>query len=276
MSDLPVQTKRHAWWRVLLAGVALHLVSLLILIFTRNPNFFPTVVLIGNFLVPVTFVVFFYQRRHLSRMTVPTTALGFLYGGILGTCAAGILESLFIHRFNIRSTLVVGLIEEFAKIIGVILIAGRQREHLAADGIILGAAAGMGFAAFESTGYTFTAFLASGGSLSAAVGVMMLRGLLSPLGHGTWTAILAGTLFHENPKRGVHLDGAVIGAYLGVSVLHGLWDGLPPLIAHIVGSFIDVAIAQVLIGAAGIVILAVMWRRAVSEPRGDYHLPAEK
>src|SRR2546430_5382081 len=46
------------------------------------------------------------------------------------------------------------------------------------DGLILGAAVGMGFAAFESTGYAFTAFLLSGGSLSSVVGVTLMRGLL--------------------------------------------------------------------------------------------------
>ncbi|HUI72818.1 MAG TPA: PrsW family glutamic-type intramembrane protease, partial [Spirochaetia bacterium] len=272
MSDLPVRKKRHAWWQVLLAGLALYLAGLLILVLTGNPNLFPTVVLIGNFLFPVTFVAFFYQRRHHSRITVPLAALSFFYGGILGTFAAGIIESLIIHRFDFRNAILIGLIEEFAKIIGVILIARRQREHLASDGLVLGAAAGMGFAAFESTGYTFVAFLASGGSLSATVGVTMLRGLLSPLGHGTWTAILAGVLFHENPRRGVHFDGAVIGAYLGVSALHSLWDGLPPFIAYVASSGVDVAVAQVLIGAVGLVVLSVMWRRAVRDQPPDQSL----
>ena len=55
------------------------------------------------------------------------------------------------------------------------------------DGIILGGAAGMGFAALESSGYVFTAFVDSGGSLSTLVLVTLLRGLLSPVGHGTPT-----------------------------------------------------------------------------------------
>src|SRR5216684_794411 len=51
-----------------------------------------SVFLLGNFLVPVSYVAFFYERRHLSRLSLPTTALTFLYGGLLGVFAAAVLE----------------------------------------------------------------------------------------------------------------------------------------------------------------------------------------
>ena len=79
--------------------------------------------------------------------------------------------------------------------------------------LILGAAAGMGFASLESNGYAFVAFLQSHGSLSITVFVTLLRGLLSPLGHGTWTAILTGVLFRESAPNRFHITRRVIGAY---------------------------------------------------------------
>src|SRR5258706_12178882 len=187
----------RSWWRVLLIGLLLYIIGIVILVLTGNPNLFPTVVLLGNFLVPVAYVVFFYERRYLSELTLPTTALTFFYGGVLGVFAASLLEPIFIRRLDIVTAFGVGLIEEFAKILGLLLIVRRRRHDSELDGMILGAAAGMGFAALESTGYAFTAFLLSGGSLSATVGMTLLRGLLAPLGHGTWTAILAGVLFRE-------------------------------------------------------------------------------
>ena len=85
----------------------------------------------------------------------------------------------------------------------------------------------MGFAALESSGYVFTALLESRGSLTALVLVTLLRGLL-----------VAGRARHLDGDPGqrhvpreqtyrFRLDRAVIGAYLTVVVLHGLWDGLP-------------------------------------------------
>ncbi len=121
----------------------------------------------------------------------------------------------------------------------------------------------MGFAAPESTGYVFTAFVDSGGSLSALVIVTLLRGLLSPVGHGTWTAILASVLFREGAPYTFRINGAVIGAYVTVVVLHGLWDGLPGLIGAVTGSGLDVLISQGAVGLAGLVLLWFAYRDAV-------------
>ncbi len=250
--------RRHYWWRTLLIGFGVYIAGLVILVVTENPNIFPTTILIGSFLVPVTYVTFFYERRHLSSVKVPATALTFFYGGVLGTLAASLLEPLFIQRLDFQTALVVALIEEFVKIWGVLLIARRLQHDSELDGIILGAAAGMGFAAFESMGYSFTAFLRSGGSLSATVGVTMLRGLLSPIGHGTWTALFAAVLFRDSKSRRFRLTFAVAGAYLTAVVLHWLWDGIPGLLSAFVRSGLDIFIAQIAFGAAGIFIL---WRR---------------
>jgi protease PrsW len=258
-----------AWWKVLLLGFGLFVLSTGVFAATGNPNLFPTVALIGNFLVPVSYVAFFYQRRHLSQVTLVSTARAFLYGGVLGVLAAAVLEPVFIRKFTLLTSFEVGLIEEAAKILGVLLVARHHRHDSEIDGVILGAAAGMGFAALESTGYVFTAFVESGGSLSALVVVTLLRGLLAPVGHGTWTAILASVLFREGTAATFRLNRAVLGAYLLVAVLHGLWDGLPQVVGAITGQGVDVLVTQVAIGLAGLVILWVRWREAVRRQFGS-------
>ena len=254
--------RANSWWRVLLTGLMLYGAGILILILTGNPNLFPTVVMLGSFLVPITYVAFFYERRSLSKLTLPVTAMGFLYGGVLGVLAASLLEPILVGQLSPSSVFVVGLIEEFAKIIGVLVIARRWRHDAEMDGLILGAAAGMGFAALESSGYAFTAFLRSGGSLSLTVGVILLRGLLSPIGHGTWTAILASVLFRESGEKRFRIDRKVIAAYLTVSILHGLWDGLPQVIATLLSPGLDVFIGQAIVGGAGLLILWKQYREA--------------
>jgi RsiW-degrading membrane proteinase PrsW (M82 family) len=174
-----------------------------------------------------------------------------------------LLEPIFIRRLTFESAFGVGMIEEFAKILGVIVVARHHRHDSEIDGVILGGAAGMGFAALESSGYVFTAFVQSGGSLSALVIVALLRGLLSPVGHGTWTAILASVLFREGRPDRFRLNRALIMAYLTVVVLHGLWDGLPQVVGAVTGSGPDVFIAQGAVGVAGLVILWFRWREAV-------------
>jgi RsiW-degrading membrane proteinase PrsW (M82 family) len=255
--------KAFGWFKVLLAGGLFYFASLIILIITGNPNLFPTVVLIGNFLVPVAYVAFFYERRHISLLNMPITAYTFLYGGLIGVLASSILEPIFVRPMNPTSVLTVGIIEEAAKILGVIIIARRIQVKTEMDGLILGAAAGMGFAALESLGYAFTAFLESGGSLTAVVYTTMLRGILSPVGHGTWTAILAGVLFRESRQGHFRINGKVFLAFLGVALLHALWDGLPALIDFLFSSGIAVFIAQTIIGGIGFLVLWLRWREAL-------------
>ena len=254
--------RKTTWLRVLVTGFALFFAGIVILILTGNSNLFPTVVIIGNFLIPVTFVVFFYERRHWSQLSLPTTALSFFYGGVLGVLAASILEPIFIRQLNLFNMFGIGLIEEFAKILGVLVIARHWRHNSEMDGLILGAAAGMGFAALESIGYVFNAFLLSGGSLTITVFVTLIRGVLSLVGHGTWTAILASILFRESGNKHFHLNWKVLGAYFTVVVLHGLWDGVPGLLAAFFSPGLDVFIGQFFIGVLGLFILRRRWREA--------------
>jgi protease PrsW len=254
---------RNAWLKVLIISAVFYILLLAALLLTNNSNLFPTLVMVGGFMVPVAYVMFFYERRHISRLTLPTISLAFLYGGLLGMVSASLLEPFFIRQLDLGAILKIGLIEEFAKILGVLVIARHRRHDSEMDGLILGAAAGMGFAALESNGYAFTAFLANHGSVSATVIVTLIRGLLSPLGHGTWTAILASVLFRESRNGRFRIDKQVIGAYLLISILHAMWDGVPLVIAYIFGQGIDLLIAWGMIGIVGLAILRLRWREAV-------------
>ncbi len=262
-TEVRQQRRSSSWWRVLLTAFAFYVVGIITLVATGNPNLFPTVVMLGSFMVPVTYVAFFYERRHLSRLTMPTIAMAFIYGGVLGVFSASWLEPLFLSTFGFLIALQIGLIEEFVKILGVLVVARHRRHDSELDGLILGAAAGMGFAALESTGYAFTAFLSSQGSLSDTVVVTLLRGLLSPLGHGTWTAILAAVMFRESRAGHFRINLMVVGAYLAVAILHGLWDGLPDFLAAMVMPGLAIFAGQIVVGATGLVILWRRWHEAV-------------
>jgi hypothetical protein len=54
----------------------------------------------------------------------------------------------------------------------------------------------------------------------------LLRGLLAPVGHGLWTAILGGVLFSSSGREHFAVTWRLLWSYLGVSVLHALWDSM--------------------------------------------------
>lgn len=225
MSEV-VARRRRPWVRVFLTGLVLWILTVVVTFATGNPNLIPTLVLLGSFLVPVTFVVWAFGRRHSGEVTAELLFTTFITGGVLGVLSASLLETYLLHP-SPGLFLGVGLIEEAAKLVVLAFLTRRLHQKYAIDGLVLGASVGFGFAAFESAGYAFTAlFTEQGLSLMQLVQTELLRGLLAPVGHGLWTAILGGVLFSASGREHFAFTGRLVLSYLGVSVLHALWDGM--------------------------------------------------
>jgi protease PrsW len=226
IADARPRAPRRTWLRMFLTGLVLWLLTVVVTFVTGNPNLVPTLVLLGSFLVPVTFVVWAFGRRHSGEVTAELLFSTFVSGGVLGVLAASLLESYLLHP-SLGLFLGVGLIEEAVKLLALAFLTRHLTHKYARDGLILGAAVGFGFAAFESAGYAFTAlFTEQGLSLMQLVQTELLRGLLAPVGHGLWTAILGGVLFSASGREHFALTGRLLLSYLGVSVLHALWDSM--------------------------------------------------
>jgi protease PrsW len=225
---------RRAWVRIFLGGIALWVATVVVTFVTLNPNLVPTLILIGSFLVPVTFVAYAFEHRASDTLAEHTIFVGFVYGGVLGVLGASLLESYLLGRSNI-GYLGVGLIEEGVKLAALWILARGLHTYLVRDGIVLGATVGFAFAAFESAGYAFNAlFTMHGLSLGSVVETEILRGILTPVGHGLWTGIMGGVLFHAARNGRLRLSLGVVIWYLVVSGLHAFWDASGGVAAVIV------------------------------------------
>jgi RsiW-degrading membrane proteinase PrsW (M82 family) len=217
-------TTRRAWLQIFVVGLTLWIASLVITLLTANVNLVPTLILLGSFLVPVTFVVWSFERWKDQHVTAELIITAFVLGGLLGVLGAAVLEAYLLQPSPLLF-LGVGLIEEAVKLGALVLVTRNLPRRHARDGFVLGAAVGFGFAAFESAGYAFNALLTVRGlSLTGLVETELVRGVLTPFGHGLWTAILGGILFREARDGRFRFTGALLGMYLWVSVLHALWD----------------------------------------------------
>src|SRR6266576_3979439 len=120
----------RGWLQVLLTGIVLFVAATIVMFLTGNPNLYPTVILIGNFLVPIVFVAFLYDHQHLSTLTPETVATSFCVGGVLGVLGASVLESLVLplaanpnQGLSLGGGLIVGLLEEGSKLLVVMFLA---------------------------------------------------------------------------------------------------------------------------------------------------------
>lgn len=263
---------RRNWWRVLLVGTVLYFATMKLLASSGNPNFAPTVILLGAFLIPVAYLTYLYESNALEDVPLSTLALTFFYGGVLGIIVAQVLEQRLVLSSG-WGMLAVGFSEEIAKPLGALWLARRDEYLTPRHGFFLGAAAGMGFAAFETMGYGFTFLIGSKGNLDLLGEVLLTRGLLSPMGHAAWTALVVGVFWRE----GRRINRAVLGAFLTAVLLHTLWNytaGLIPIEIALPGvelrwRFVDLSIPELSLPVPSLIVGALgLWivRRASRTP----------
>src|SRR5690242_14322497 len=109
------------WLRIFLVGLMLWTATVLVTFITGNPNLIPTVVLLGSFLVPVTFVAWAFQRQDTGELSPSLVLNTFITGGVLGVLAASVLESFLLSPSPLLFV-GVGLIEEAAKLAALMFV----------------------------------------------------------------------------------------------------------------------------------------------------------
>ena len=206
---------------VLLIAVVLYF----LVVTTGNVNLIPAALVAMSAVVPsgvMTYLVNTYDKTGISFRTLAVT---FLLGGSVGLISTIISTQLASAlTFGLLSQpIFAGLFEEPAKL----LATGWRWAHPVydrpMDGLIIGAASGFGFAVFETAGYGLTGLLHSG--LLPTAEIMVERGLLSPFGHGVWTAIVSAAFWQCGRNVGTAIrDRKFQMAALSAICLHGLWD----------------------------------------------------
>ena len=242
---------RFAWLLALVLGVLAYVATFVLMLLTGNPMMLPTVLLVGAAVIPLT-VLLFAQSSRIgplvpTRIVLVTAALG----GLFAICAAGLEESIAGLLFGRASILLVGIIEESAKLVVPLLVLALAHRVTRGGGIVIGIAAGTGFAVLETMGYGFAALLARNGGLGALDATLILRGILVPAGHVAWTgAICAAPWYLVETSHKVRGVIALVAAYAGAIILHTAWDATASGALHVLIGVISVGALLWLIVAA--------------------------
>jgi RsiW-degrading membrane proteinase PrsW (M82 family) len=234
------------WWAVLLVGLGLWIASVGAVFLTSDVILLPTTVLLGSFLVPVTAVVWYLDHGPGPALSPGRVVAAFIIAAVVGLLAASLLESWLVFGPGPIGNLKVGLIEEFVKGVAIVLVAWGLRSFTTRNGIVLGATVGFGFAALESSGYALVSlFVVHGNHLSLSLPSVVLtelvRGVLAPFGHGLWSAVLGGVIFHGARNGRLRPTWGALIAYLGVSVMHAAFDSFGGIVSYVVISIVGLA-----------------------------------
>jgi RsiW-degrading membrane proteinase PrsW (M82 family) len=257
-----------AFSRLLILALTVYGVFLMAWSQSGNRNLIPGLILAGSFAVPMSILVLFFEcnvRRNVSMYQVLRMLL---MGGVLA-----LLLSLFMYRlgdaFPVQwlGASIAGLVEEPAKLLTLLLVINNARYRYILNGLLLGAAVGTGFAAFESAGYAFRAGLEEGSI--AMRDVILMRGLLAPFTHIVWTAVAAGALWRV--KRAAPFSWRMIQeprfcrVLAAAVILHMVWDLEVELPADLL---------QLLVGLTGWFMVAALIQEGLTEIRAEQALYA--
>lgn len=252
----PIEEVDTSWPRPWLFFRALAASIILYLLFNggydyfNNPNLIPGMMLMGTLAVPFSTLLFFYEvnvRRNISLYQVLRL---FFLGGILSLLIALVFFKMpGKSDSEILMLSLAGPIEETGKLLALVALARSVRYHYKLNGLLMGAAVGTGFAVFESMGYALR-YLINGeiagfvqealagtrtvSSVETMQDVILIRGVLSPLGHIVWTAIAGAALWRVKGTQPFRFsmfgNGKFWHLFLIPVVLHSLWDiPIPPL-----------------------------------------------
>jgi RsiW-degrading membrane proteinase PrsW (M82 family) len=220
--------KPRVFWRVLGAAVVLYVLLRIGYTNWENKLFIPGMIVAGAFAVPFAVVVFFFEMNVPRNVSVYQAGKMLMIGGAFSLIGAMILFGVFkgAGTKDLISALQVGVVEETAKLLALLIIAYECRFRWQMNGLLFGAAVGAGFGGFESAGYAFVHGM--GGGIEQMFTVIHLRGFLAPGMHVAWSAMIGAALWRAKGAQPFNFsmlfNPVVVRMWVIAVVLHGLWD----------------------------------------------------
>lgn len=194
---------------------------------------FWSVLILVAFVPSFLYLVWIRNTEKHSREPYGMLLKVFAYGAVLSVILAVLLEIILVALFHqniervyqflgenpsipmlVLACVIAPFVEELTKALGIFRIKRKRMIIELENGIVYGAAAGLGFAATENLLYESTAYLTDG--VQAFVATAVLRSLSSALLHAT-----ASSLVGLGIARSALQGKSWIPYYLGAVVLHG-------------------------------------------------------
>lgn len=174
--------KTLAFARVFLIALVAYLGLYLGVSLFENINFIPGLIVVGAFAVPFTTLIFFWEMNAPQNIAIYKIVYVVFIGGILSLLLALVFYDILGNNTNV---IVIGICEELAKVIAVIYFVRNLKYRYILNGLLLGAAIGAGFAAFETAGYALRALLS--GSFHMLYSTILWRSIFAP--GGMWLGL---------------------------------------------------------------------------------------
>lgn len=190
--------------------------------------------------IPFILVIFIWELNIPKNISVYELLIGFLAGGILSFAVVSVMFLFVGDGPGIFAASFAAFREEPAKLAAAALILylfSKNKKIYGLTGLVVGAAVGAGFGAFESVSYAINGLLEGGAMYSVMISVV--RGIFALGGHtlytAPYTAALALAAHRDGIKPGCFLNRDFLLFFFGSMALHFCWNadvgGFPKYIA---------------------------------------------
>lgn len=218
--------------RIFLAALLVFGALLVAVTSFENSNALPGLIIIGAFAVPFSVLIFFFETNVYQNISIFEVIKIFFIGGVVSILSTLLLyefvtfsdEATYFGVMTVTDAFLVSIVEELGKAVIVVYFINKYQINKILNGLLIGAAIGAGFAAFETLGYVFTELLGYGD----VIGLIILRGWMSIGTHLAWSAIIGGAVIIVKKTNSFNIkqlfDTRFIFFFASAVVLHGVWD----------------------------------------------------
>ena len=232
------------WSRVLVGlGLAFFMMLLCCELF-NNINALPGTIVLGSFMVPVGILVFFFELNTPKNISFYNVLKIFLVGGCGSLLLTLTLFSLTKDTGKAYlEAIITGVVEEVAKagIVAYFILREKDAKHTV-NGLLVGAAVGAGFAAFESAGYALRFYLNA--DFGRMLDVILLRAYLAPGGHVVWAAMAGYAMMLVKGDGAMSVQVFRKKAFWKIFwipiAMHAIWD--MPILASVETPVVQIAL----------------------------------
>lgn len=243
-----------AYFRLFTMLFILYAVFLLIIRFTNNALFVPTVTLLGSVVFNLTFLCLLYEVYPQRDMSMISVLFAMMIGGTSACVISQALFSWFPSPNLWLKAVYVGFFEELSKTVVVVLIIVISGKRSPLAGFLFGAAVGCGFSIVEDMGYIFvTSNELTLSNLNTIIDITISRGFTAFFTHVLWTAIIGWAYSHFNRHLYNVFNYIILIAVCG---LHICWD-LP--LSYVAGALVCAGCIVVASGASIGIIAYERW-----------------
>ena len=230
----------------------------------ENIKLYPGWLFMGAFAVPFSVMFFFVEVNVLKNISFYRVLKLLFLGGLIS-----LIFALFLFEFTSVAhgwfgAMIAGPVEELAKIFAVVFVARHwEKMNWTLNGILMGAAVGAGFAAFETAGYILEHAFYGGND----AGVMILRAFTAPFTHIIWTAATVGALWRNKGEEkfsfGMLTKWPVLRVMLLVIGLHAVWNS--PLVVPFFGDFLGMILKFLILGIIGWILILLLIQSGLNQ-----------